>query len=84
MKKIQLTLLVLFFVFGAVAQDCATIPIHFPSYDAAMLFVRKADWKYKDEISIYKSSCLHMLNITAVTGIQEYLSLEQIGAMSTL
>jgi hypothetical protein len=58
MKKNCLVLSIIVMVAVCIAQDCGTMPPHFVSYDAAMLFVRRADFKLKDEISIYKSSWL--------------------------
>jgi len=40
------------------AQDCATMPIHFPSYDAAISFVRRASFKLNDAVRTYSTSWL--------------------------
>ena len=40
------------------AQDCNTMPARFPTYDAAISFVRRATFKLNDAIRTYSSSWL--------------------------
>lgn len=58
--------------FYCTGQDCSQMPSHFPSYDAATSFVKKAHFKFKDEVNTSKSSWIRSASFYSCDGKTGY------------
>jgi hypothetical protein len=54
------------------AQGCNTIPTHFNSYNDAIAFVKKADFKIKDDVNTSKSSWIRSAAYYSCDGVTGY------------
>jgi KTSC domain len=70
-----------FILFQSVAlsvlgQSCKDIPIHFNSYEAAIHFVKNAEFKFRDEANTSKSSWIRSASYYSCDGRTGYFILE--------
>ena len=72
MKTIIYFFLLLQFSLSGLGQNCNSVPKHFSSYESAIAYIKKAEFKFKDEVNTSKSSWIRSASFYSCDGKTGY------------